>query len=254
MYPRSGAVHIVMRLLQLIETALGISGEWWCDPHGHLTFADGDVGDYNHAAVVLEEIVNLWCGILGVDNELGYGYTDFRIGLADGVDGPFGSAIEALAENAGVDPYDFEVYDYIKNKLMEDGRSRQEVDAMSDVLNDRLDPREFCIGFWGWIRIAGNNAELPNLSRAVLKRAGGAFLDILFEDGEEPTDEDLLDTMVNVSTYTGSRYEVSISDLCDGRLEGEDADAKELAKRATSAVRAMDVKAQHPYYGSDMGG
>lgn len=246
-----------MKLIGLVETALKVNGEWWYSDTGDLIFADGETGDYNHEAVVIKTVIDLMCDVLGVENKWDCDRQWFRVALSDAPSekGELQNAIIRCAKKAGFkgDLWDFEVYEYIMSELVRQGRSEEEVKGMSSVLNDHLDSREFSIRFWKWIRIAGNNMELPDLTPRTLKRAAEALEEIMIMDGAEMTDEDYLDTIVTVSTYTGKRNSVSLDNLSKGRLDGSDADLENLNVAAQAAVRNLNVKSQPSFYGNHLG-
>lgn len=97
----------------------GLSGEWWIDDLGYAEYADGDVGDYNHAMLAMGSI-------LGVD-----------------------------LESAEEDILPFEAFSPEQIQWLRDNGAEE--DGI-EALKDGADPRDIAIEKLGWIRVAGDNA------------------------------------------------------------------------------------------------
>ena len=226
-----------MRLILLLES---VQEEYWITPN-QVLHATGEGEGYNHEEHVVDTILIQFIQSVRSSpigdafdhdwlQEYGCDYTMFREELLSAMD------------RAGMDDVDFD--DFIMSGIK--GVPTNEMKAMFDVVEGRLDGREFAITYWGWIRVAGNNVEAPNLLPVTLKKIGKALCDILFDEGDDP-DHDIT---FSVSTYTGQRQDVSLNNLLDGRMEGIDSNSEDLRQAGKRAVNALDQAAVHPFYQS----
>ena len=163
------------------ENPAVLRGEWWIDNTGSTTYADGDVGDYNHEAIALE-------AALGVDLE----------------------SVEP--EIAGkLASYDFDdpgVAAYLT-----------EQDADRDFLDwyarhPRSDARDYALEHMGWIRVKGDNFELWELTDEALRRIQNSDIwenaDLEGEDAETADHSALIE-----EKSTGRYWDVPLAVLFD---------------------------------------
>lgn len=216
-------------------STLAIHSEWWYTDSGDLLSAT-DGGDYNHEGHVMEAIIGEFCEVMGIDNQYATDATWFRTDVGDQVDW------DAVPE--GYDPIDE------AGKLMD--HPPEMVREMRAFLGgSQKDARAFAIKWWGWIRLAGPNAEAPNLAPAMLKRVYEAFATVYFEEESEEAPED---AEVTVSLLNGTRHYVTLGALSMGTLEGaEDADLAHLSRVSTEQVKQMDRDAQPAFYRGKLG-
>jgi hypothetical protein len=125
-----------------------LSGEWWLDETGNEQYADGDVGDYNHAFTALSSA-------LGVDLE--------------DPSAPEIIAFDSLSEQA-------------VKWLLENGASPEAV----EYFKNGADPRDYAVEQMGWIRIAGDNAQCFNFDQNALERIADFACSQLEEMGLDP--------------------------------------------------------------------
>jgi len=216
---------------------LSVQGEYWYTGGGDLLSAT-DGGDYNHEGHVLERIISAFCDVLGIENTWETDVGAFRSDLWDQTDWD--------AHPDGYDPLDEVCLALSKNLPTE------QVEQMRRLIGGaQLDAREFAIQWWGWIRIAGPNAELPALDRETLRRAWEAFADIYFEEeGEDPPEG----AKVTVSLLNKMRHKVTMEALERGTLEdAADADLEHLSRVSTEQVKQMDRDAMHQVYRGKLG-
>lgn len=157
-------------------------GEWWIDDLGGTTYADGDNGDYNHEAVVIErcqqelkeaiefdDILNSASYLFGESGDYGgYDPIAVRTGLHDWADSAINEGL--LTEDEGGD-----IYEYIiqKTELPENV-----VDAAMGNLDDA---RVLAMQEWGWKRFAGRNIETWTLTQKDLSIISTGLESILTE-------------------------------------------------------------------------
>jgi len=114
-----------------------IYGEWWITNTGDVLYADGDTGDYNHEAYVLEAIIG---NRFDLDDEETPDFYEF--------------------ENVPIE------------ELQKAGMSQDEI----DVIYRKTDGREFAMKNWGWVRVADKYVQAWFLTGAILKNiANGLY-------------------------------------------------------------------------------
>lgn len=217
---------------------LNIHDEWWYTGGGDLLNAS-DGGDYNHESYVLERIISTFCDVMNLENEWETDTLAFRESVLNMVD---------LDDH----PEDYDPFDEACEKLSRNLPAEM-IEQMRALLGGyaQLDARAFAIDWWDWIRIAGPNAELPDLSRDTLRRAWEAFCDAYSEQVDEDPPED---AEVTVSLLNGMRHSVTMADLERGTLRGaKDADLEHLSRVSTERVKQMDRDAMHPVYREKLG-
>jgi hypothetical protein len=224
----------------LCETKLNLSGEYWYTGSGGLLNADED-SDYNHEGHVIEVVITQLCELLGTENIYGPDWVAFKEDVSNG------QFSAQLGEDLD------EALDELVRMLGREWGDQVAQDAFSAMRES--DAREFAIKHWGWIRIAQNNMELPNLLPKTLKIAAEAFQDALTGEYHDVGDEDLIDTTVYVSTYKGVGKQVTISSLMDGRIEAiSDLNSDNLKKAGSAMVDKMNRAISPAYYGDSSGG
>ena len=142
-----------------------LQGEWWIID-GKASFADGDVGDYNHEAVAIEYAQSLVKDALQEDPILSdvlpiiFGeqgdYENFdpiasRTSLNDWADDMQKSGM--LTEEEADDIYETIVI-----------RTGIDHEILDIAFRNLEDARDYAIKKWGWIRVAGNNVETNTLT------------------------------------------------------------------------------------------
>lgn len=238
----------VTRLLEDCSD-LSVRDEYWITPEGTL-HANGDNSDYNHEGHVIEHVINLISDHFGLEWDGGPDGVAFRTMLND----------EVFPERYGDDEED--PYQRMRDELVAGGvfRSQQEAEAATNTFggNDD-DARAFAINYWGWIRVAGPNIEVPDMSERTLKAAGEALADIVYEESG-CDDMDAINAIpIRVSTYSGrralgsGRREATIGELIAGESGAGNTELADIAKSGGDAVRKMDTALQNPYYKGRLG-
>ena len=219
-----------------------IRGEYWIMPDGSCVYADSDNGDKGHEAIVIETIIDKVCEVLGIDNDFECDAVYFRTSLYDGYfdqneDDPW-PKVEEAAVRKGV-------------------FTSKEVTPAFDLIRSGSpdDARAFAINYWRWIRVAGLNAEVPDMSERTLKRLGEGMLNAGEEEGVlfDGDEIELMNSKVKFSTYDGSRggiREATIGELLSGEAGGGHSDLERTSK---DVLRRADVALQPSFYGSHLG-
>ena len=238
-----GESAITNLVRQLLEN-LSIREEYWITPDGLLYASDG--GDTNHEGHVVEAIIHIICDFLDLNWDGGPDATAFRCWLND----------EVYVERYGDDEEDPRAR---LSKELLDARvfgSEAEADsAFMAIGGNESDARQHAIHYWGWIRVAGPNAEVRDMTPSVLKQAGEGLWDILSEE-TDADEEEIRSSVVRISTYRGrgrDRREATIGELVDGEVGAGNTEFEDIAKSGGAAVRAMDAAVQNPYYKGKLG-
>ena len=244
----SAIAEAVTRLLEDCSD-LKVRDEYWITPEGTL-HANGDNSDYNHEGHVIEHVINLISDHFSLEWDGGPDGVAFRTMLND----------EVFPERYGDDEED--PYQRMRDELVAGGvfRSQQEAEAATNTFggNDD-DARAFAINYWGWIRVAGPNIEVPDMSERTLKTAGEALADIVFEESDCDDMEAINAIPIRVSTYSGrralgsGRREATIGELIAGESGAGNTELADIAKSGGDAVRKMDTALQNPYYKGRLG-
>ena len=155
-------------------------GEWWVDESGRAEFADGDIGDTNHAWTAFTSMIEM--------------------SPDDDPNAPEMIPMEPLSEEA-------------VNYLRENDVNEQVI----TFLEQGGDPREWAIQHSGWIRVAGTSAELWKWDDASLSTLKEGLFDAWQLD--DPDEEDL-DIEVNIEEASTRRVlAVPLKALMDDRYD-----------------------------------
>ena len=169
-----------------------IRGEWWIDESGNAMFADGDVGDMNHEAYVIQQVQRTY-----VSDEFDRGeYIDwegFKQSLASE------KAQESYANPAvmqqilqsqnipvtgQITPQYFlsniDLDELANELLLELGMSEEEI----MLAEGRGDARLYGMQKWGWKRVLNENVETWTLNSKDLNTIASGLYDA-YQDGAE---------------------------------------------------------------------
>lgn len=138
-----------MILLELNSGNRSIRGEFWLND-GNAIFADGDIGDDNHATIILRDLRSEAEEILGVDEY------DIDDGLSE----------EQIAELDGK-------MDIDAIKLLAFGNPAHE-----DVL-------KYAMGHLGWARMAGNSIETATLDSSSMRNIANGIAEASMMEEDE---------------------------------------------------------------------
>lgn len=191
------------------KLAFEIKGEYWWED-GHLTYADGDVGDYNHAAVVIRRASYEVRDILESETDYPTNYSDEEQGL------DWKKAEKYLLEEWM--PEEVE-------KLRSQGVSGAQIERLEELLEDEdwaeylteflkvpedllavaLDrggySHDYAMKNWGWMAMRGNHLECWSLDLSKIASFIDEVLDV--EGFEEDSESDLT---FNIEVKSTGKY------------------------------------------------
>ena len=234
-----------------LET-VSLSGEYWFDDSGTTMYADGDVGDMNHEAYVIQR-----CNAEILDHfHLNNG------GEYDNVEHLQDTILDMIVEDSDIEDEDEkwekrqelenDPADAIINYLTQKG-VKDVSDTVFIAYGSSIDAREYAIKNWGWSRVAGDSIETKELTRETLRVIAHGINNALEEEGktyEYDETPDVLDLHeYGISTYTGKRFNITLRDMESGNVEGLERSDIEVAKSsATDQVKQMDMEKMPAYY------
>jgi hypothetical protein len=184
------------------------TGEWWII-EGSAVFADGDVGEMNHEAYVIESIKRKY-----VYDEFDKGeyieWDEFKKELA----------LEAFEEDFGKRPteqyyqkYKDKMEDLYLKKLKEMGMTNEEY-ALAEGIGDA---REYGLKNLGWKRVKQNNIQTNTLTVDDLKEIANGLWDINNDLDENSDIEFNIEVDSTGAFYTGVPFKL-ISDGAPSQL------------------------------------
>lgn len=221
-----------------------IRGEYWILPGGDLLEAS-DHGEYNHEDHVIEHIIARITDALDLNfDEWGPDVHAFSGFMNEHV----------FPERYGDDEGD--PWGRLAQELVPVFGSLGTVHEALTALKADEDARMFAINRWEWLRVAGPNAEVPDLSRDTLERLGNGLFDILYEEEGELDEAEAMAVEIRVSTYRGRGAQhrtITIGELLEGGAGSGHAGLEAPPASGVAQTRKLDVAAQHPFYGDHLG-
>ena len=238
-----------------LET-VGISGEYWFDETGTTMYADGDVGDMNHEAHVIQQCAGSLASEFNVYLDEPYLETGSSLEreiidtIIDELDIADETEKENMIEQIRNDPAQAIIEYLIENNNMS---NEDASDLVLTAYGSMKDAREYAIKKWNWARVQGDSIECNKLDSITLKNIADGINNALSEEGladEYAENPEVLEKHpYTISTYTGKRYEITLEDMEKGNVSGlEQADFEIKNSSATHQVRQMDVKDMPDYY------
>ena len=163
-------------------------GEWWIQDDGFTMYADGDIGDQNHAMAAYATILSEY-----------------------DIDPEREEYMPVLVPYSPLDASDTAWF-----------RKRGVKGAVLKLLKDGDDPREWMIEHRGWIRLAGANAELWKFDAATLDSLRSGIWEAWDGDAWDDMDPEELDFDVTIEeAKTRRTFAVPLKALMDDRMDVE---------------------------------
>lgn len=183
-------------------------GEWWIDERGETTFADGDVGDSNHEAIVIQHLTYQILSHFNINN-------DEVSNLSDNEEEIF----QSLKDDDRLTEEDIEEWEtrgpseVILRKLIEDktfGDPKQTEDALYIAYgSNSRDARNYAMKYWRWkiMKTFENHIEIQtwHLKPEDLGIIVRGIWDIQEDNGNEDGDSE-----VGEDGYPGPRVNVTV--------------------------------------------
>jgi len=180
-------------------------GEHWIDEDGNLMYADGDIGDMNHEAYVIQRARGEIAGDQWNQGEF-VNWEAFQESVASQIlqeaktNPNLQEEIESeIGDIYTTQPRELIGYDYIDNELLRRGINAE----LLNVAQERANARMFGMKTWGWKRVMNNYVEtfvLTNEDCQVIAKGLGELV---------PDDEDGNSTW-NIEIVSNRQYFQSI--------------------------------------------
>lgn len=155
-----------------------VSGEYWIDDSGMSMYADGDIGDYNHEAYVIETVRNQ----IMEDEE------DWDEWKKKTAQEKFEQEMDAVR---GIPEEEHRVQEEFKKTpeefLFKELRERGISDEDYAITEGFGDAREYAMKKWGWKRLQGDNVESWTLTKWDLETIARGLWEAYDEEAEKET-------------------------------------------------------------------
>jgi hypothetical protein len=194
---------------QLAEAILlennNFRGEYWIQD-GYVQFADGDVGDLNHEAIVIQSAASQVLSHIGIDADEPY-IPDMDDEIYEAIQNDLPEEIQTQYVDGEISAKDCLKY-YGKHVLQ-----NAKFDELVDAAYDRIDVRRFAMREWGWKAIRGNNVDTWNLTSEDLKKISSGLSDAYdaeitqYEQNNKSVDENgFAGPYFNIEVYSVGDY------------------------------------------------
>jgi hypothetical protein len=221
-------------------------GEYWITDYG-LRYADGDVGDFNHEAIVQEHAQGIFLSEIGADAwDLESKTFEECILTWAAEEYDDWSACVKKAEEAG-QGWD----DVLWEKLKDDGLDLAQVQQIYRVAEGGGDLREYAMNTWGWIWVRETFMGAARWDAETRKRVVHGINEILEEEPSSDEEEEVIWTIRCIDT--GMEREMTLQEIRENSLGGGTSSGAEV--KGSAQVRKLDEDGQPSYYqGTQSGG
>jgi hypothetical protein len=185
-------------------------GEWWIDESGSTIFADGNVGESNHEAVVITSIAHEILSHFGIDVDdagtLGEYEDNIKETLIDD---------DRLSEDE-IAQWDRNALSVIVTKLIEDkafgnGDLKQTQDAVHLAYGNTFhDARDYAMQYWRWKVMKTHGGEIEIQTWHLTPDDLGIIVRGVWDIMEEPDEDDDSDSNIGEDGYPGPRVNVTV--------------------------------------------
>lgn len=188
-------------------------GEWWIDESGGTIFADGDVGDSNHEAVVIGNLRHEILSHFGIEEDEPGELADYEESIKESLIADGRLSEEEMLEWDNMGSRGGPV-DVIIRKLLEDkvyATPEQANDAVYIAYGSNKDARDYAMQYWRWkvMKTYGGAIEVQTwyLKPDDLGIIVRGVWEIMGEDSDDPEDSD---AEIGEDGYPGPRINVTV--------------------------------------------
>lgn len=195
-------------------------GEWWIDESGSTVFADGDVGDQNHEAVVIGNLIHEILSHFGIEEDEPGELSGYEESIKESLlaDGRLDEEELACWDNMGSakvkgGPAVVLIKKLIEDKAFGNGDPKQTEDAVFIAYGSTSrDARNYAMKYWRWkvMKTQGGDIEIQSwhLKPDDLKIIVSGVWEIMGDsDEDDPEDSD---NEVGEDGYPGPRINVTV--------------------------------------------
>ena len=222
-----------------------LQGEYWFDASGDTMYADGDIGDMNHEAYVLQRLQSDLLSHFDIHPDEYYGEFDhYENEIKEHI---LDDSESGVTEEDLYDDWYTAMITYLNNKGVENAEEVVQLGTYGPK-----DARLYAIQNWGWSRVHGNSIEVNRLTPDQLKLVARGINNALEQEGnhhEEDAELRMSQAEYNISTYTGKRFKITLEDMEKGNVQGlERADIGTNTSPATQQLRKVELGNSDPFY------
>jgi hypothetical protein len=181
---------LLKRIIELANIPLteSISGEWWIID-GTPVFADVDVNDMSHEAIVIQRISSEILDVLGIQLEMEevgpLSETYYQEKIKETI---FQEDISELSEQEQKEWLkNFDAEEEIKKYIKKHDIEIEDLEDKLNVAFGWVDARDYGVKKLGWKRIKGNNIQTWTLTESDLDDIASAYYEIANEEVENET-------------------------------------------------------------------
>lgn len=205
-------------------------GEYWIDNSGSAQFADGDVGDMNHAAMVIDYLCRDFLGHFNVKPSYDKGGTldqyedEIKREIMDSTDFASDEDREKFEEAFDEDPAEAMLAwlesQGIQKKYQESKDQWHDAFFLAYGSRSNTDPRDYALKHWGWARVQGNNVQVQRLDRDTLRTIRRGLDNIMEQEGEEEDEHEVfnketgdyetVEKTVNIEVMSTKKYYTNV--------------------------------------------
>lgn len=235
---------LIQRLLkEYSDDTIVVRGEYWFDERGNAQYADGDTGDMNHEAYVIQRCTNEVLNYFRLDSDNVGDLSEFQDEIIQIVQNKVGDSWGDIED----DPASAIIKYLVKFFKIPEEKADE---LVLTAYGSRGDAREYAIKNWNWIRVHGPNIEVNKLNAETMKKVAEGVRDALEQEGDMYEDDSYEKAdrgVYNISTYTGKRYTITLDDMEAGNVSGlETAMADKSA--AGQQLRKQEVDSMPSFY------
>lgn len=187
------------------------SGEWWIDSCGTAIFADGDIGDINHQAYVIDLVVREVLSHLDIeigDEMVGTLEGDLVSSIIDGGLLPDGLRydpdLDEIFDEEGESLGDF--YDWVRHEMQSMSYPQEQIDSIYSLVTGRSDARIYGVQYMGMYRVHGNHIQTWTLTHRDLRNIHNGLYDVNNQE-----DLECLNCVWNIEVSSSKRFYSNIS-------------------------------------------
>lgn len=226
---------------------MSIRGEYWIDDSGFTMYADGDVGDWSHEGIVIDNVRQNIADEFGID--IGYGFYDWEEIKREIAQEYLDSLSDAQRKQI---ESEYDVYEIAELAIEQHPDISIEMEKVAEGFSDA---RDYAMKNFGWKAVRGNYIDTWTLTKNDFGTIYRGLGDILEQEGvgEEEDDEEEF-TITNHSTGQSKSYtfpqieQAALGKISPTATTGLKTTPEDWSKAATAAGRQMDISKLHPYY------
>lgn len=202
--------NIVNETLDMMQEAHD-RGEWWIDESGQTTFADIDVGDSGHEAIVIEHLTREILSFFEIEADEMGNISEYEESILETLQSQNNWTPEDESQWNSSGPSEVIVRKLIEGGAFKDAKQAEDAVYIAYGSNTR-DARDYAMKHWNWkiMKTVGKRIEIQtwHLKPEDLSIIVNGIWDIMGEEDLEDTND--TDNIVGDDGYPGPRINVTV--------------------------------------------